>query len=132
MNITYIVAPYEADAQLAFMYHQGLADVVVTLDSDLLAFGVKRCLFKIDTDGNGQEIDLDNLQDAVELNFKTFTIEMLLTTCILSGCDYLDSIKGIGFKKAHKLVLNYEGRLSDILNALKAEKKYFIPNDYEQ
>jgi 5'-3' exonuclease len=29
---------------------------------------------------------------------------MLLTCCILSGCDYIDSIKGIGFKKAQKLV----------------------------
>jgi 5'-3' exonuclease len=29
---------------------------------------------------------------------------MLLTTCILSGCDYLESVKGIGFVKAQKLV----------------------------
>lgn len=32
---------------------------------------------------------------------------MLLITSILSGCDYLDSIKGIGFKKANKLVTEY-------------------------
>ena len=29
---------------------------------------------------------------------------MLLIACIFSGCDYIDSIKGIGFKKAVKLV----------------------------
>lgn len=29
---------------------------------------------------------------------------MFLITCILSGCDYLESIKGIGIKKALKLV----------------------------
>jgi 5'-3' exonuclease len=29
---------------------------------------------------------------------------MFLIMCIISGCDYLDSIKGIGFKKAYKLV----------------------------
>lgn len=40
---------------------------------------------------------------------------MLLTTCILSGCDYLESIKGIGFKKAHQLVLMNGCRISDIL-----------------
>jgi 5'-3' exonuclease len=31
---------------------------------------------------------------------------MLLITCIFSGCDYLDSIKGIGFVKAQKYVEN--------------------------
>ena len=104
MNVNYIVAPYEADAQLAYMYFRGLADVVITEDSDLLAFGVKKCFYKMDNNGDGQEIDLDNLQDVTELNFRTFTLEMLLITCILSGCDYLESIKGIGFKKAHRLV----------------------------
>jgi 5'-3' exonuclease len=32
---------------------------------------------------------------------------MLLTASILSGCDYLDSIKGIGFKRAVKLVAEH-------------------------
>jgi 5'-3' exonuclease len=39
-------------------------------------------------------------------NFTEFTNEMLLITCIFSGCDYLDSIKGIGFVKAQKYVEN--------------------------
>jgi exonuclease-1 len=40
-NITYYVAPYEADAQLAYLYHQGIVDAVFTEDSDLLAYGIK-------------------------------------------------------------------------------------------
>ena len=39
-----------------------------------------------------------------ELNFRSFTLDMLLITCILSGCDYLESIKGVGFKTAHRFV----------------------------
>ena len=54
-----------------------------------------------------------------ELNFRSFTSEMLLITCILSGCDYLDSIKGIGFKKAHRLVYENGADLKTIL------KKFF-------
>ena len=42
MGIEFIVAPYEADAQLAYMYKTGRADVVITEDSDLIAFGVKK------------------------------------------------------------------------------------------
>ncbi len=57
---------------------------------------------------------------------------MLLSMCILSGCDYLESIKGIGFKKAHKLV--YEADSADIkqiLKLIRREGKQIIPKDYE-
>lgn len=57
---------------------------------------------------------------------------MLLTTCILSGCDYLDSIKGIGFKKAHKLVSESGDDLKTILRKLRREGKHVVPNDYEK
>lgn len=38
-KIDYIVAPYEADAQITYLVKQGLADFAITEDSDLLAFG---------------------------------------------------------------------------------------------
>ena len=69
----------------------------------------------MDKFGNGIEVDLDNLDCVEELNFKSFTQDMLLTTCILSGCDYLDSIKGIGFKKAHRLVYECGDYIQSIL-----------------
>ena len=107
MEVEYYVAPYEADAQLAYMYKLGRAQVVITEDSDLLIFGVKRVMFKMDKQGNGIEVDMSRLAEVEELKFDRFTEDMLLTCCIVSGCDYLESIKGIGFKKAHKLVLEH-------------------------
>ena len=56
MGIEFYVAPFEADAQLAYMWKSGRADVVITEDSDLLAFGVKKCFFKMDKLGQGFEI----------------------------------------------------------------------------
>ena len=44
---------------------------------------------------------------------------MLLTTCILSGCDYLDSLKGIGFSKAVKLVTAYGTDLESIMKEVQ-------------
>ena len=59
---------------------------------------------------------------------------MLLYACIFSGCDYLDSLKGIGFKKAVKLVEDC-GKDETFLEAmaiLKADKKIEIPSKYEK
>lgn len=57
---------------------------------------------------------------------------MLTFTCILSGCDYLDSIKGIGFKKAHRLVYDNGADIKQILKKIRREGKQLIPKDYEQ
>ncbi len=35
----FLVAPYEADAQMAYLALNGLVDVVMTEDSDLLCYG---------------------------------------------------------------------------------------------
>lgn len=37
-----IVAPYEADAQLAFLNKSGIAQLVITEDSDLVLFGCEQ------------------------------------------------------------------------------------------
>lgn len=42
LNVDCIVAPYEADAQLAYLNVTGIADVVITEDSDLTLFGCKK------------------------------------------------------------------------------------------
>jgi exonuclease-1 len=39
MKIDYIIAPYEADAQLAYLARKKIIDVVITEDSDLVLFG---------------------------------------------------------------------------------------------
>lgn len=38
-NVEYVVAPYEADAQMAFLARNGHVDLVITEDSDLIAYG---------------------------------------------------------------------------------------------
>ena len=37
-----IVAPYEADAQLAYLNKAGIAQIIITEDSDLLLFGCEK------------------------------------------------------------------------------------------
>ena len=44
-HIPYQVAPYEADAQLAHLYMVKHIDAALTLDSDLVTYGVKKVIF---------------------------------------------------------------------------------------
>jgi exonuclease-1 len=39
MGVEYVVAPFEADAQLTYLKSQCRLNAVITEDSDLLAFG---------------------------------------------------------------------------------------------
>lgn len=68
-KIECIVAPYEADAQLAYLSEISYVDIIITEDSDLLAYGAKRVFFKMDKNGNGDEISLSELENCKEYNF---------------------------------------------------------------
>lgn len=41
-KVDYIVAPYEADAQMTFLSVNKIVDAVITEDSDLIPFGCSR------------------------------------------------------------------------------------------
>ncbi|XP_076244848.1 exonuclease tos [Calliopsis andreniformis] len=105
MNIDCIVAPYEADAQLAYLNITGIADVVITEDSDLTLFGCKKVFFKMDINGNGLLVDQERLHLAMGLRAEHFSMENFRYMCILSGCDYLPSLPGIGLSKAKKFIM---------------------------
>ncbi len=127
--VQFVVAPYEADAQLAWMCTAGKVAAVLSEDSDLLVYGCDRVLFKLDPKGYAEEICIRRLGEATELDFKNFTMTNVrracapqATTplpganahlqfrhmCILSGCDYLPSINGMGLKTAYKYIVKYK------------------------
>uniref|UniRef100_A0A8C1W9Z4 Exonuclease 1 n=1 Tax=Cyprinus carpio TaxID=7962 RepID=A0A8C1W9Z4_CYPCA len=127
-----VVAPYEADAQLAFLNKTGIAQAVITEDSDLLAFGCKKVILKMDKQGNGLEIDQCHLGRCKSLG-NIFTEEKFRYMCILSGCDYLPSLYGIGLGKACKLLRMANN--PDILKVIKKMGQYLkmditVPDEY--
>lgn len=48
-GVDYVVAPYEADAQLAYLNKTGIVQAIITEDSDLLAFGCKKVMKTINS-----------------------------------------------------------------------------------
>ncbi|CCL98226.1 uncharacterized protein FIBRA_00220 [Fibroporia radiculosa] len=136
-SVPYVVAPYEADAQLAYLERIGIVDGIITEDSDLLVFGCKKVLFKLDptsatiicvsradfasvTSGSSGGISLLGWSD---VQFRSMAI--------LSGCDYLPSIQGIGLKTAHSLLRKYK-TVENVIRALNLEGKKKVPSNYLQ
>ena len=101
-DVPYLVAPYEADAQLAYLSKADIIDFVLAEDSDLIVFGVKQILFKFRRSPQLEAV----LFDANKLQGKFKDPDYLRKVCILSGCDYAKSIPGIGLKTAIKFVEN--------------------------
>ena len=80
-------------------------DVIITEDSDLLTFGAKRVFYKMDGNGNGKEISLEDIKTIRgDVSPDAWNHKLFLSACILAGCDYLQSIRGVGFKKAYKMM----------------------------
>lgn len=128
MKIEFYIAPFEADSQLTYLFNTNRAQIIITEDSDLLIFGVSTVFYKMDRNGEGFEIKLENLKNSTEMDFSTFSGDMFLKMCILSGCDYLPSIKSIGLKKSHKLFVEFGDNLPEIINRIK--EKLPIDDDY--
>jgi len=99
-NIDCIVAPYEADAQLAYLNIAGLADFIITEDSDLTLFGCDRIVFKMSPNGDGTLYEKSRLNEVFGSMAAQFDFEKFRKMCIMSGCDYMASLPGIGLGKA--------------------------------
>ena len=132
-RVDFLVAPYEADAQLAQLARSGQCDGVISEDSDNLPYGVPRTLFKLDATGQAKEIALQDLYDAPEgvnaISIRGWTHDMFVLMCCMSGCDYAESVDGVGVKKAHALVGRYRD-FDRVLRALRFE--HTVPRDYAQ
>ncbi|OWZ10160.1 uclease 1 [Phytophthora megakarya] len=129
MDIAFYVAPYEADAQLAFLSRQKLVDVVISEDTDCVPYGVKTVLFKLDQDGWGTELKRRSLGANEELSFVGWTEEMFIQLCVLAGCDYCASVRGVGIITAYKFVSEYKTP-SEVLTALEQQKGSLIPENF--
>lgn len=134
-GIPYIVAPYEADAQLAYLERKGVVDGIITEDSDLLVFGCKTVLFKLDaisatvtciSQSDFASVDGSN---GSGISLQTFTPSQFRQMCMLSGCDYLPSIPGIGLKTAYTLLRTHK-TVENVVKAVRFEGKKNVPKDY--
>ena len=115
-NVQFLVAPYEADPQLAYLTslprEQGGVDAVLTEDSDLVMFGCSVVLFKCSAKKEGvademrihETFSADPPTGKNMISFNGWNQEKLLAMGILAGCDFSPSLLGMGLKTAYALV----------------------------
>ncbi|GFP99992.1 exonuclease 1 [Phtheirospermum japonicum] len=136
-NTEFVVAPYEADAQLAYLSgleaEQGGIAAVISEDSDLLAYGCPAVVFKMDRFGNGEEIVLEKVFNTVGRvpSFKNLDGQLFTAMCVLAGCDFLPSVPGVGIAKSYNYVAKYRN-IDRVISVLKFEKGKQVPEDYSK
>lgn len=111
LDVPFKIAQYEADVELASLFHNGEIDLVISEDSDLVAYGVSKIIFKLrlseefdflDTDWEYQEDSIKKKGTTILLHPLTDTQKALLATFI--GNDYLSNPPKMGIKKVYNLV----------------------------
>lgn len=126
MGLPVIEAPCEAEAQCAQLCKDGKVHAVATEDMDALTFATPRLIRHLSS-GSGeatQEYNLEKILKGLELNSHDEFIDL----CILMGCDYCDSIKGIAGKKGLDLIRKHH-TIEKIIDQLP--NKDNVPEDWD-
>jgi exonuclease-1 len=130
MNVEYVVAPYEADAQLVYLEQQGIIHGIISEDSDLLVFGAKRLLSKLDQHGECIEINRADFTACREVSLVGWNDADFRRMCILSGCDYLANIPKMGLKTAYRVIRKHK-TVEKALRMLQFEGQFRVPAGYQ-
>ncbi|XP_078469861.1 flap endonuclease 1-like [Lampetra fluviatilis] len=126
MGVPVIKAKSEAEATCAALVLAGKAYAVATEDMDALPFGTPVLVrgLKIHNNPTLKEICLSEVLAGLKL-----TQEEFIDLCILLGCDYCESITGMGPKKALPLIRKYHS-IEGILKHLDT-KKFTVPTAWD-
>lgn len=125
-NITWIVAPADAEKTCALLTMQGKADVVMSEDFDTLAYGGLKLLtgYSIYKKKPMLEYDLASIQEGMGFNHYEF-----VDFCILCGSDLAEKIKNVGPAKARMLIQAH--RCIETTLQFINQKKYLVPETFD-
>ena len=129
LGLPYIVAPYEADPQMVYLEREGLVSGILSEDSDLLVFGAKRLLTKLDMQGNCIEINRREFCAVREISLTDWTDVEFRHMAILSGCDYLEGVGNIGLKTAYRMIRKHK-TIEKVIRMLQFDGKHKVSENY--
>jgi exonuclease-1 len=128
-GVPYVVAPYEADAQMVYLERQGAISGIISEDSDLLVFGAKRLLTKLDQYGKCIEINRKDFCAVREISLTGWTDVEFRHMAIFSGCDYLEGVGNMGLKTAYRMIRKHKTP-EKVLRMLRFDGKFQVSENY--
>mmetsp|Transcript_16910 Transcript_16910/g.34620 ORF Transcript_16910/g.34620 Transcript_16910/m.34620 type:complete len:403 (-) Transcript_16910:104-1312(-) len=127
MGVPILEAPCEAEAQCAELCKGGKVYSVATEDMDCLTFGSTRQSRNMMAP-QSQKKDIQEFDVAKVLEGLEVTMEQFVDICILCGCDYCGTIRGIGPKKSLDLIKKH-GSIEKVIEAIDTTK-YQVPDPF--
>ena len=127
MGVPVVLAPCEAEAQAAALAKAGKVYAVGTEDMDALTFATPVLLRKM-TFANASKSMIQTIQYDKAITGLNLTHAQFVDLCILLGCDYCDTIKGVGPKTALKLIREH-GNIETILDKID-RTKFTVPDSW--
>jgi flap endonuclease-1 len=112
LDVPYVEAPAEGEAQAAYMNRRGDADYVGSEDYDTLLFGAPATLRQLTSSSS----DLELMRLDATLDQHDISWEQLVDVAILCGTDFNPGVSGIGPKTALTAVKEH-GDLWGVLDA---------------
>lgn len=128
MGVPVVEAPGEAEAQCAALAKADKVFATATEDMDALTFGTPKLLRNLSASA-ARKLPILQIDLAVLLQDIGLTMEQFIDVCILCGCDYTGTIRGIGSKRALELILKH-GNIEKAIESLD-KKKYTIPDNFQ-
>ncbi|PXF46786.1 Flap endonuclease 1 [Gracilariopsis chorda] len=133
MGVPAVEAPCEAEAQCAELVKNGDLFATASEDMDSLTFGTSRLIRYLwaGTASTASKKGIKPTEFALDVVLQDLdlTLPQFIDLCILCGCDYVDGIKGVGVVKALNLIRKH-GDLQKVVDTLKKEKSYTVPDPY--
>ena len=128
MGVPVVQAPYEAEAQCAALARAGKVWAAASEDMDTLTFDSPKLVRRLSvSEARQQPILQFDLAEA--LTTWGITRSQFVDLCILCGCDYTSTIRGIGPKKALTGIQKH-GSIEAFMESLDTSK-YPVPEDFD-
>ncbi|KAK3441423.1 hypothetical protein EUGRSUZ_B01834, partial [Eucalyptus grandis] len=127
MGVPVVEAPSGAEARCAALCKAGKVYAVASEDVDSLTFGAPIFLRHL-MDPSSGKVPVMGFEISKILEEMNLDMDQFIDLCILSGCDYCESIQGIGGPTALKLICQH-GSIEKTIEDIN-KQKYQIPDNW--
>ncbi|ODQ49496.1 hypothetical protein PICMEDRAFT_71042 [Pichia membranifaciens NRRL Y-2026] len=130
MGIPFVEAPCEAEAQCAELSRTGKVYGAASEDMDTLCYSPAHFLRNV-TAAEARKLKIEEFDIKKVLEGFDLDIHMFIDLCILLGCDYCETIKGIGPVTALKLIKEHKS-IENVITSIEEnpKSKYKVPENW--